>query len=290
MGIYDRPYFREESTFSASYGRQSGGGMSFGMPKPGRVVKTLLIINGVMFVAQMFAGGLVERHFAADPTAWWQVWRYVTFQFLHSTRSFWHILINMLFLYFLGTPLEKAWGSRRFLTFYLSSGAVAGVAYVVMTRTMGIDGYLIGASGGVYAILLACAVLFPGFRIILVFFPVPIRLAATIFLGITVLTLLRTFGGGGATPDFWSQVAHFGGALGGAFWIWVLPRLQGTAGHVRERINQGAWDKKLHRDATEQKTIDEILRKVHTEGINSLTRKEKHTLADATKRQQRDRP
>lgn len=287
MGLDDRPYAREESTFSAGYGaRGRGGNFLGGMPRPGQVVKTLLMLNGIMYIAQLFGSGLVERFLAADSAAWWQVWRYVSFQFLHSTRGFMHLLFNMLLLYFLGTPLEKAWGPKRFLTFYLSSGAVAGVAYVLMARLMGLDGYLIGASGGVYAILLACAVLFPHIRLIVLFFPVPIRLVVTIYFAIMILTLLRTFGGGGATGDFWSQVAHFGGALGGAFWIWVMPRVETSAGQVQHKMNQGAWEKKQQRQAAEQKSIDEILEKVHSQGINSLTRKEKKTLADATKRQQ----
>ena len=285
MGIYDRPYFREESTYSAGFGRPAGG-VSFGMPKPGRAVKRLLIINVVVYVAQFFMRGALEGLFAATAQQWWQLWRYVTFQFLHSTNYFWHIILNMLCLYMLGSPLEELWGERRFLAFYLTSGAVAGVAYVIMDHVLNFGGGgLIGASGGVYAILLACAILFPNFRIILLFFPVPIRLAVTIIFGIMVLTVLRTLSGGGVSPAFWSQVAHFGGVVGGAFWIWVVPRLQGTAGQVRMKMNQGAWDKKLHRQADEQKTINEVLRKVHDQGINSLTRKEKNTLAQATRRQ-----
>ena len=85
------------------------------------------------------------------------------------------------------------------------------------------------------------------------------------------------------TGDFWSEVAHTGGALGAAVWIWILPRVAVQAASARVRIKKGAWDRKMKQQAEEEKSIDEILRKIHEQGINSLTSKEKKTLADATK-------
>ena len=289
MGIYDRPYFREESNYSTGFGRPAGG-VSFGMPKAGQAVKRLLIINIVVFVAQQFLDrhGEMSAVLGVTSAAWPQVWRYITFQFLHG--GFWHIGLNMLGLYMLGTPLEQYMGQRRFVWFYLSCGVVAGIAYAAMGLALGPaklppDMPIIGASGGVYAIILACAVRFPQFKLIFFLFPVPIRTAAVIIFGGMALLILSTLTGGQVTGAFWSQVAHLGGAVGAAFWIWGLPKLMGLSADVRHKVNQGAWDKKLHRQADEQKTINEILKKVHDQGINSLTAKEKNTLAHATRRQ-----
>ncbi len=291
MGIHERPYFREESTFSAGYARPTSGIM-FGMPKPGRAVKILLIINLVVFVLQLFLDkrtddrlGLMSTWLGATAGEWLQVWRYITFQFLHS--GFMHIGLNMLGLYMLGTPLERYMGTRRFVWFYLSCGVVAGVAYAAMGLALNLDKSvpIIGASGGVFAILLACAVRFPQFKLIFFLFPLPIRFAAVIIFGGMILIILSSLGGGSVGNDFFSQVAHLGGTVGAAFWIWGMPKLMGLSVDVRQKLNNGAWQRKVRRQTEEEKTIDEILRKVHENGINSLTRKEKNTLADATKRQ-----
>ena len=117
----------------------------------------------------------------------------MTFQFLHDPTSLWHIGLNMLGLYMFGTPLERHWGTKKFLRFYLSCGVAAGVAYVAIGAALGNASWipLIGASGGVYGILLACAVLFPTFRVILFIFPVPIRLAAILIFGGMLLSGCR---------------------------------------------------------------------------------------------------
>jgi len=172
----------------------------------------------------------------------------------------------------------------------LSCGVVAGVAYAVMGVALGLDKSfpLIGASGGVFAILLACAVLFPQMRLILFLFPVPIRFAALLIFGFMAVLVLSSLSHGSVSPQFWSHVAHLGGAVAGAFWIWVLPRLGVRVGAAKVHMKRGAWERKMERDAEEEKTIDEILRKIHEEGINSLSSKEKKTLSEATKRQRRE--
>ncbi len=293
MGIDDRPYAREESTFSAGY-NPGGGGIMHGLARPGRVVGTILIINIVVIFIQAAFGdigpkgsGRVSDLLGVTSAAWWQIWRYVTFQFLHA--DFMHILFNMAIFYMLGIYLERRMGGKRFLWFYLSCGAVAGATYAGIASIIHSPGEdlttiaLIGASGGVYAILLASAVWFPDIKVFLFF---PIRIVVAIVFVAIALLLLMSVSTSDYTPKFWSGVAHFGGLLGCACWIWGMPRMAGLSGEVREKMNQGAWEKKQQRQAAEQKSIDEILEKVHSQGINSLTRKEKKTLADATKRQQ----
>lgn len=303
MGLHDRPYWKDEPSQFAPDGGGGGpmGGMRLSFPKPARVIRTLLIINIAVFIAQQLTDVPTAEYRAGMMTTWlgvtvdgyWQIWRYVTFQFLHA--DFWHIVMNMLGLYILGSPLEKSWGSKRFVTFYLTCGVVAGLAYVVIAAMFNEPSWMpiIGASGGVYAVILACAVFFPRFIIIFLFFPVPIRLAALIIFGGMIIIILRAIG----REDFgaaMSDVAHLGGAAAAAVWIWVIPRLRGAggvagvagvAGMGREKINQGAWRRKQRRREEEEVQIDQILQKIKDHGIGSLTRGEKKALQDATRRE-----
>jgi membrane associated rhomboid family serine protease len=289
MGLYDRPYWREP--------RPQGGGafgqMRIGFPKPARAVKWLLLINLAAFVVQLiFATQRVDvsRWLGVTVAGFWQVWRYVTFQFLHG--GFLHIFMNMLVLYMFGSQVERHWGLRRFLKFYLSCGVVAGLTYAVIAAVVsqnpGMEAIrgipLIGASGGVYGILLACAVLFPHMRIILFVFPMSMRTAALIIFGIAVLYVL----GGWGRAEFWSHVAHLGGAGMAGVWLWVIPRARGRAREAVRRASRGAWERKMRQRREDEAAVDRILQKIHHQGISSLTRREKRILQEATRRQQRE--
>ena len=288
MGLDDRPYWRERQQSGDHYGAGGGGfrTVTGGLPKPPPVVKWLLLANIAAFVLQAFSG--VQEWFAAVPAAWWQIWRYLTFQFLHADPI--HLGFNMLGLYFLGMILEQAWGGRRFLVFYLGCGAFAGLCHVVITlafQPWGATVRLIGASGGVYAIVLACAILFPHIKLVLLFFLVPIRFAALLFIGFAAYSVLSGIAhghqGGGV-----AHAAHLGGAVAAAFYIWVLPRLTRATADARTKRQEGAWRRKLERQAAERAEVDRILDKVRDHGINSLTAKEKSTLQDATRRQREE--
>jgi hypothetical protein len=167
------------------------------------------------------------------------------------------------------------------------------VAYVGVTAAVGgQDGHtpIVGASGGIFAILLACAVLFPNFKLFLIVFPVPIRLAAALIFFTMLLVVWGTFNKKSYGPDFWSQSCHLGGAVAAAFYVWVLPKL----GEIRvrsplggkRRKGSGAWKRRMDKLAAEQAQIDRILQKIHDRGLSSLTRKEQKILRDATKRHQ----
>lgn len=291
MGIHDRPYMRDEPESGGGL-----GGLTVGLPKPTPAVKVLLIANAAAFLLQVFLDqpsefgpGPMSRWLGVTTAAFWQPWRYVTFQFLHG--DFMHILLNMLGVYFLGSALERHWGRRRFLAFYLSCGAVAGLCYVIIGVLFALDPHMpiIGASGGVYGILLACAVYFPSFRIIFLFFPVPIRFAALIIFGGMVVLVLQALGAGMMAAAM-SDVAHLGGAGMAAAWIWVLPQIlrHVPAGPGRPG-RPGAWQKKLRQRRQAQAQIDRILDKIRREGLDSLSWFEKRTLRRETERQRRER-
>jgi len=249
------------------------------MPKPGPAVTVLLIANVAMFFLQLIPN--VTGYLVLIPAQWWFVWNYITFQFLHADPM--HLIFNMIGLYFLGMVLERAWGARRFVTFYFVCGIFAGICHVLMAFAGGgrVDSQLMGASGGVYAIVVACAILFPHIRLIMVFFAVPIRVVALLFIGGGIYSIMA------ANPnDRTAHAAHLGGALLAAVWVWVLPRLRGAAQEASLKRKQGAWDRKMKQRAGEQMEIDRILDKIKVNGLNSLSRREKDTLQQATRRQQ----
>ena len=276
MGLHDRTYWEGEQ----DGGRGMRGGGFGGMPKPPPAVKWLLIANLVLFFAGLFRP--VHAWLAVVPARWWELWRFVTFQFLHGGPM--HLVFNMIALYFLGTILERSWGTRRFVRFYLICGVVAGLCHVALTAARGgnMGTPLIGASGGVYAVVIAGAILFPQIRVFVFLFPLPIRVAALLFVGVAVYGILDPRSGG------ISHAAHLGGAAAGAFWIWMLPKIQESTHEARARHGEGAWKRKIERKAEEQAEVDRILDKIRQRGIQSLSNREKRTLQTATRKQRED--
>jgi len=293
MPLSDRPYWREGQ--GPSWHGGGRGGLTFGLPKPSKAVKTLLIINVAVFVLQMFLDGSpdhvtpgrMSRLLGVTVGEFYQPWRYITFQFLHG--GIWHILMNMLGLYFLGSPVEQKYGLRKFVVFYLSCGVTAGIAYVIIGSAGGLSPNtpIIGASGGVFGIILAAAVYFPGFRIIFLFFPVPIRLAALIIFGMMGLLVLQALGAGNVTSVM-SDVAHLGGAVAAAVWVWGAPGLRGLKHTTAQKLNRGAWERKMKKRRAEQAEVDRILKKVHEQGLQSLSEKERRKLRAATERERQE--
>ena len=287
MGFQDRPYYREP--------QPSGHGgfhrPTFGMPRLTPIVKYLLIANVVIFLLQIFLrnpekyfpfGGPMEYYLSATTIlkySAFQVWRLITFQFLHSTQNPFHLLLNMIGLYFLGTVLERSWGSKRFLIFYLVCGFVGGLLYIGAS-SIGLlpDGLLVGASGGVLGLLVACAILFPQMMVILILFPMSIRTAALLLTAVYVLMVLT--GGQNSGGD----LCHLGGMATAFIWIMSKPYLA----KWKMKQLEGAYQRKMENQQQRHYEVDRILAKVHGQGIQSLTRKEKQILQDATEQKKRE--
>lgn len=266
---------RDYSRYDANAGRPRGTGMGFGLPKPTHIVKYLLIANIAIFViTSLDRAGALGGLLALKSTGFGVVlefWTLVTYQFVHANTF--HILFNMIGLYFLGPPLEHHWGGRRFLTFYLGCGVAGGILFLLIGGMTGQLNLIVGASGAVLGLLAACAVLFPGMMIILLFFPVPIRVAAMLLGAIYALAVI--------SEGNLSHACHLGGMAAGLAYVWLGPRW-------RERHAQrqaGSWQRRAQQEQAEQELVDRILDKVHREGIQSLTRREKRVLRDATDRQ-----
>lgn len=278
MGIYDRDYNREHT--GGLYGRQ----MRLALPPITTVVMRLLIINVVVFVSAWMIpqlGQVLTDWFSVYPWKIFnvlQIWRLVTYQFLHSGIS--HILVNMLVLYFFGPMLERQWGSKKFLTFYLICGATGGILFqlLAIAHILPPDP-LVGASGAIYGMLAAGAILFPNLRVyVMGIFPLPLMVLALIFAGISVL---RFFGGHNAG----GEAAHLAGMAAGALYVLYQPWKQ----KLRSNSNRATWQSKINQERVLQAEVDRILDKINDSGIASLTRQEKKTLKKASQKQQNER-
>ena len=285
MGLYDRDYTQADfQTRQSRFGRMPQ--MRFGSSHLTPVVKWLLIINVAVFLLTLMVGQIANffyTWFSVYPTTVGmslQLWRVITYQFLHDVSGFRHIFINMLALFFFGPMLERLWGSRKFLIFYLVCGATGGVLYPVLANAGWLDkAPLVGASGSVLGILAAGAILFPNLKVyVWGIFPVKLMVLAIIFAGISIITLLR--------PDQFAnaggQAAHLGGMAAGA--IYVLS--QSWRDKFKFKLRSGHWEKQMAAQRNLQVEVDRILAKVHNSGIQSLSSKEKKILKEATKAEQ----
>jgi len=277
MGLYDRDYTQADSA-RQRYGLPQ---LRFNLPRITPVVKWLMIVNAAVFILQaaVFAPLVLERIFAVYPYSAFaavQVWRLLTYQFLHADIS--HLLLNMLTLFFFGPSLEKHWGGRRFIVFYLLCGMAGGVLYTLfaMTGVVGV-GTLVGASGAILGVLAACAILFPHNIIFLFFVPMPIRIGAIVMVVLSALTIFR----GGPNPG--GEAAHLAGLAAGASYVMLLPRWE----RFKVRVRSGSWEKRLEESRKLRVEVDRILEKVHRFGLHSLTAREKRVLKKATQEELR---
>ncbi|MEJ2647749.1 MAG: rhomboid family intramembrane serine protease [Sedimentisphaerales bacterium] len=280
MGLYDRDYTQADFKSQYRYSPQMS------LPRITPVVKWLLIINVAVFIPMFLSpnriGEFMYRWFSVWPEntlTSLQLWRVVTYQFLHSSTDISHIFFNMLVLFFFGPMLERIWGGKKFLIFYLICGASGGLVYPILADPgLGLlrTAQLVGASGSILGMLAAGAILFPN-AIILIMFVFPMRFwVLAVILGIiSMLSLFRGFNQGG-------EVAHLAGMAAGA--IYVL------SNSWRERIklkySTGRWEKKIAEQRNLHVELDRILDKVHKSGIHSLTSQEKRILKKATKLEQ----
>jgi membrane associated rhomboid family serine protease len=197
-----------------SYYYSSSPSTPFGGPIT-KTVKTIVIINVTVFILQWLgriAGtNFVDINFGLIPfrvSHEFMLWQFVTYMFLHDTHQFFHIFINMFTLYMFGNDLERAWGSRRFLTYYLVTGIGAGLcSYLVGPNAVTMT---IGASGAIYGLLLAYGLLYPNRFVYLYFlFPIKVKWFVVIMGAIAFLTSVS-----GSEPGV-ANIAHLGGILVG---------------------------------------------------------------------------
>jgi len=195
------------------------------------VVKNLLIINVIVFVAVRFLLPIpgLERYFVLvfpgtelyDPTDGvtysFEPVQIITHMFMHG--DFRHLLFNMLGLLFLGPLVEQSLGPKRFLIMYLASGLAASLLQMILVK-----GAVVGASGGVYGVLAAFATMFPNLELMLMFIPIPIK-AKYVATGLILIGLIMGISGGMSGI---AHYAHVGGAVMGFILIksWKMDNLR----------------------------------------------------------------
>jgi membrane associated rhomboid family serine protease len=172
------------------------------------LVRTIIIINVVVFLAQNLLSQLYITQFLSlwdFRSGLFRPYQIFTYMFAHG--SFMHIFFNMLAFASFAPILESYWGEKKFLAFYIITGIGAGVIYAVFNYFFpGNAGYMLGASGALYGILMAFGLQFPNLELMLLFPPIPIKAKYMVFvMGFITYAMDRS----GTV----AHLAHFGGAF-----------------------------------------------------------------------------
>jgi membrane associated rhomboid family serine protease len=221
-----------------------------------------------------------------------QVWRLLTHAFCHDRYGLYHIVINMLCLYWFGTTLEYMYGSREFLLFYLTAAVVAGLAFVGLQVYTGSSVPAIGASGAVMAVMMLYTMHFPTEEILVCwFFPLQMRWVMLFFVIWDLHPILLALAGDRVFTGV-ANAAHLGGLAFGflyARYEWHLEslaeRLPGLRWQARPRprLRPARVTCSEPRDP-ESCRMDEVLQKIYESGQDSLTAEERAFLENASAR------
>ena len=241
------------------------------------VVRALLIANAAAFILQSTLPGLADAFVFVPALALVRPWTVVTYMFLHG--DFMHLLFNMIALFFFGPRVEDRILSRPFAILYFLSGITGALLSVIFSP----GSPIIGASGGVFGVMLAFAWFWPDERIFIWgVLPVPARVLVILT---TMLALFSGFGGvGGGIAHF----AHLGGYLGAFLYLRWLDRKRtafkrrattAPSEVVQRAANYKAIDLALVHEVNREE-IARIIGKINTQGMGSLTLQEAAFLAN----------
>jgi membrane associated rhomboid family serine protease len=315
MGIYDREYYRKDGpSFLGSLARQ------------GVVWRWLVAVNVLAFIVQLATRSRVPHHIdvgdnvimlpgmlgASWFTRWFeldtgkvlqgQVWRLLTMAFLHDPSSIWHLVFNMLVLWWAGSEVEEIYGPREFLSLYLVAAVVSSSAYCVSQLVMQPGGPhppALGASGAIMAVFTIFALHYPTRIVYFIFFPVPVIVLLVLYVANDAYGLLV---GDGQPIAF---AAHLGGAAFGYLYHklhWRITNLWPSGWQVRPR--RARPNLRVYRGESEpgaepvpvtaptpprpmpdsqlEAELDAVLEKVAKHGKSSLTERENQILMRAS--------
>lgn len=259
-------------------------------------IKTLLALNAGMFLIQ-FLGypligmfGLVPEQVAKWPLP--EFWRLATYLFLHG--GFWHLVFNLFALWMFGMPVESQWGGREFLKYYFLCGVGAALISVALAPHSSIP--IIGASGAVYGLLVAFAMLYPD-AVVYLYFLIPVKAAHMALLFGAVEFFM---GASSATPGV-ARFAHLGGMVTGYlyirwWWVWKLKLKtafrnlisgdddeEASAPRPRPTRRRAPAAPPVEEDHMAE--IDRILDKILESGLESLTENERTLMRRYSERQ-----
>lgn len=262
------------------------------------VVKALLILNlGIYFADLLLFDFAIRNQFAfaiQSALLEFRVWEFITFQFIHGSVG--HVLFNCMGLFFFGPWMERWWGPGRFLFFYLICGIGGAVFYTSLVLAGALPGSnlqtgLVGASAGIYGILVGVAVIAPSLKVSLLFPPITLTMRQlaialmAISVGIIVLHIGKNQGG---------EAGH----LGGAIMAFVLMKTHGWMSWIsRATARKGRpasdFTPKIRPrtivDLHGQTEVDAILEKISRDGFQSLTDEERDVLHRAAKTSENNR-
>ena len=277
MGLYDREYSREPEP-------------GFHMSAPQSVTMQLVFITGGVYLAQLAFPQLVG--WLALGADWfrrpWQAYQLITYGFLHDPSDVGHILINMLVLWMFGREIEARYGRGEFLAFYLIAIAIAGAVWSISEAGFGASRILLGASGGISAVFVLYALLYPHRQVLFMFFlPMPMWVAALIALAFDVHGAMNRSGN-------IAFVAHLAGALFGLCYYkfgWRLGAMFSRVGSLAPRKGPRlrVHDPEEPEEDDLSVRVDEILKKIQEQGQDSLTASERRILERASRRYQEKR-
>ncbi len=255
-----------------------------------RAVKVLMLANVAVYLA-MFALSFASEavywravhYLGIDPELWRQgaplvpVWQLASYGFLHSLDP-WHIVMNLASLYFFGVMLEQELGPRRFVITYFAAQVFGGLCFLALSLATGGAVPLIGASGACFGVMVAAAVLWPSRPTILYFIPLTLRTLALIFVGIEVFSFLLSLKAGAL--DGVSHVTHLGGAIYG----FVAVRTGLIHWDPVRKLAQHRAERAVQQAENQEQRMDQLLEKIHREGMSSLSRSEREFLKRVSSR------
>ena len=265
--------------------------MDIGVPTFPRGIRALVVATVAVWVVQIVpgAGSALSGWFDLVPYKTFghlQIWRLVTYLFLHDPSGPFHLLFNMLTLWMFGAELEEQWGTRRFVVFYLAAGAGSGLLSLltVFSPVMWFTP-VIGASGAVLALLTVYALYFPRRQMLLFFlFPVNVIAAVIIFGAISLMGAMRSWGNV-------SHLTHLGGIAAGFLYVKGFPMINNFLENAKasaETARRNAEQRRKNADCElYESVIDPILKKISEKGMESLSPEERLALEEPSKRKRK---
>jgi membrane associated rhomboid family serine protease len=204
-----------------------------------------------------------------------KVWQFFTYSFFYHTHDYFHLLFNMLTLYFFGREVETLYGAKRFLILYFAGAVFAGLVFCLDWEPK----TLVGASGAVYGVMVAYACHYPRQRI-LFFFLLPLEVWVVVTILVSMDLTIQVVGGEG--PAQVGRLAHLGGALFG----WLFYKLEARVGLYIDRFERRVQRRDVVHEEEIEARLDTLLEKISRDGIGSLSKKERDFLKRASRHYQ----